>query len=177
MEFSELMQAYFRGERVEALFYVLPAGLVLLSLAATALMTDRGGFGWGLAVPLVLFGLLLAGAGAGIAWRTPGQAAELEKNYQQNPAAMVAEELPRMEKVNANWPRLIATWAVLVLVGLALRFGLKAEWAHGVGPALIVAGAIGFLVDGFAERRAKPYTAALEALAAERGVSTAASSD
>ena len=29
-------------------------------------------------------------------------------------------------------------------------------------------GAVGLLIDGFAERRARPYTAALEALAAER---------
>lgn len=170
MEFSELMHEYFRGERIEALFYILPAGVVLLGLAATALATDRGGFGWGLAVPLLLFGMLLGGTGAAIAWRTPGQLAQLDESYQQNPATMVAEELPRMDKVNANWPRLVATWAVLVVVGLGLRFGVRADWAHGVGPALIIAGAFGFLIDGFAERRARPYTAALEALATEHGV-------
>ena len=37
MDFQELMQAYFRGERVEALFYLLPAGLLLLGVAATAI--------------------------------------------------------------------------------------------------------------------------------------------
>ena len=78
---------------------------------------------------------------------------------------MLAEEMPRMNQVNANWPRLIATWAALVVIGLGLRFGLKADWAHGVGPALILVGAIGFLIDGFAERRAQPYTAALQQLA------------
>ncbi len=169
MGFTELMHEYFRGERVEALFYILPAGVVLLGLAATALVTDRGGFGYGLAVPLMLFGMALASVGVGIAWRTPGQVAQLEQAFQSDPAAMVAEELPRMQKVNANWPRLVATWAALVVVGLALRFGLKADWAHGLGPALILCGAVGFLVDGFAERRAKPYTEALEALAAEHG--------
>jgi hypothetical protein len=47
---------------------------------------------------------------------------------------------------------------------------LKADWAHGVGPAIILIGAMGFLIDGFAERRARPYTEALEALAAEHDV-------
>jgi lipoprotein signal peptidase len=72
-----------------------------------------------------------------------------------------------MKKVNDNWPIYLSTWTVLVLVGLGLRFGLKADWAHGLGPALILVGAIGFLIDGFAERRAQPYTDALETLAAE----------
>ena len=72
-----------------------------------------------------------------------------------------------MEKVNANWPMYIGMWTALVLAGLGLRFGLKADWAHGVGPALILIGAVGFLIDGFAERRARPYTESLEALASE----------
>ena len=50
--------------------------------------------------------------------------------------------------------------------------GWSADWAHGLGPALIMIGALGFFIDGFAERRARPYTVALEALAAEHGVST-----
>jgi hypothetical protein len=96
--------------------------------------------------------------------------AELEAGFQSDPGAMVAEELPRMRKVNDNWPIYIGVWTTLVLVGLGLRFGLKADWAHGVGPAIILIGAMGFLIDGFAERRARPYTEALEALAAEHDV-------
>lgn len=172
MTFLEIMQSYFRGERVEALFYIVPAGLVLFGLAATALASDRGGFGWGMAVPLIFFGLLLVSVGAGVGLRTPGQLAELERSYREDPAAMVAEEIPRMQKVNANWPRYIATWTALAVIGLGLRFGVSKDWAHGLGPALILAGAIGFLIDGFAERRARPYTAALQALAAEHGVKT-----
>lgn len=170
MDFQELMQAYFRGERIEALFYILPAGLLLLGLAATALATDRGGFGFGLALPLALFGLVAIGTGAHVGWRTPGQLAALEQAYAASPSTMVAEELPRMEKVNANWPGYIITWTVLVVVGLGLRFALNANWAHGLGPALVLVGAVGFLIDGFAERRARPYTAALQQMAVDYGV-------
>ena len=117
-----------------------------------------------------MFGLVAIGVGAAVGLRTTGQVQEIESELRREPGAMLANELPRMHKVNANWPILMGMWTALVLVGLGLRFGLKADWAHGVGPALILIGAMGFLIDGFAERRARPYTAALEALAAEEGV-------
>lgn len=170
MDFIEIMQSYFRGERIESFYYIVPAGLLLLGMAATAVISDRGSFGWGMGVPLGLVGVVVLVVGIYVGARTPGQLAELERAYEQDPAAMVAEELPRMEKVNENWPRLVATWAGLVVLGVGLRFAFKADWAHGVGPALIVVGAVGFLIDGFAERRARPYTQALESLAAEQGV-------
>jgi len=169
MDFLEVMHTYFRGERIEALFYILPAGVLMLGMAATAVSSDRGGFGWGLGVPLALFGLVAIGVGVSVGGRTPDQVAQLEQAYQQDPAAMLAEEGPRMEKVNANWPRLVMTWAGLVIVGLGLRFAVSADWAHGLGPALVLIGAAGLLIDGFAERRARPYTAALETLAADGG--------
>lgn len=167
MDFQSLMHEYFRGERIEALYYILPAGLLLIGMAATALATDRGAFGWSMAVPLALFGLVAVATGVNIGWRTPGQVAAIEQSLQASPADMLAEEIPRMEKVNANWPMLVASWTALVVLGLALRFGIAADWAHGLGPALILIGALGFLIDGFAERRARPYTAALTALATE----------
>ncbi|MCA9663604.1 MAG: hypothetical protein KC486_35065 [Myxococcales bacterium] len=170
MSFHEIMLEYFRGERVGALLYALPAGLLFVGLAVTALKAERGAFAWGLAIPTALVGVLLVGVGATIGLRTPGQVAALERAYAEDPAAMVAEELPRMRKVNANWPRLVGVWAGFVVIGLGLRFGARADWAHGVGPALVLIGACGLLIDGFAERRAIPYTAALEALAAEQGV-------
>lgn len=170
MPFVEIMHAYFRGERIEALYFIVPVGVLMLAFAAVTLRAERGGFAWGLAIPLIVFGLVAVGVGAAVGLRTAGQVEAIGSGFQREPSAMVASELPRMHKVNANWPILMGMWTALVLVGLGLRFGLKADWAHGVGPALILIGAMGFLIDGFAERRARPYTAALEALAAEQGV-------
>ncbi len=166
MQFLDVMHTYFRGERLEALYFIVPVGLLLIAFAGVTLKAERGGFAWGLAIPLVLFGLVALATGLGVGLRTPAQVADIEAAYAADPSAMVAEELPRMEVVNANWPRYIAGYVVLVLLGLGLRFGLKADWAHGVGPALILIGALGFLIDGFAERRAVPYTEALEQIAA-----------
>ena len=167
MPFLDVMHTYFRGERLEALGFIVPVGVVLVAFAAVTLRAERGGFAWGLAAPLVLFGVFAIGIGAVVGLRTAGQVADIEARFESDPGAMVSAELPRMQKVNDNWPIYISMWTVLVLIGLGLRFGLKADWAHGLGPALILVGAIGFLIDGFAERRAQPYTEALEALAAE----------
>ena len=167
MSFLDTMHTYFRGERVEALYFIVPIGVAMLAFAAVTLRAERGGFAWGLAIPLALFGLVGIGAGATIALRTPGQVAALEAGYQNDPSAMLADELPRMRKVNDNWPVLMGIWTSLLVIGLGLRFGAKADWAHGLGPALILIGALGFLIDGFAERRARPYTQALDVLAGE----------
>jgi len=170
MPFLNVMHDYFRGERIESLYFIVPIGIAMVAFAAVTLRAERGGFAWGLAVPLVLFGVFAIGIGAAVGLRTTGQVAELEAGFQSDRGAMVAEELPRMQKVNDNWPMYIGMWTTLVLVGLGLRFGLKSDWAHGVGPAIILIGAMGFLIDGFAERRARPYTEALEALVAEQDV-------
>ena len=169
MPFVDVMHAYFRGERIEALCFIVPIGVAMVAFAAVTLRAERSGFAWGLAAPLLLFGVFAIGIGATVGLRTAGQVAQIEARLQVDPGAMVAEELPRMERVNDNWPIYIGMWTTLTLVGLGLRFGLKSDWAHGLGPALILIGAMGFLIDGFAERRARPYTDALEVLAAEHG--------
>lgn len=167
MSFLDVMQTYFRGERIEAFGFIVPLGVLLVAFAAVTLRAERGGFAWGLAVPLAVFGLVAIGTGAAVGLRTTTQVAEIEAGFESDPAAMLATELPRMRQVNRNWPVYISAWVALVVIGLGLRFGLKADWAHGLGPALILVGACGFLIDGFAERRAQPYTQALQVLAAQ----------
>lgn len=170
MDFLDVMQVYFRGEKLEAAWFILPLGLALVGLGAVALKVETGGFAWGIAVPSAIFGLVLISIGAGIALRTSGQVADLEAGYQEAPAAMVAEELPRMQKVNANFHSTFLVGGVLTAVGLILLFAVRTDWSHGVGAVLILACALLFLIDGFASRRAVPYTAALEQLAQEHDV-------
>lgn len=170
MIFLQQMNDYFRGERIEALCFILPAALILFLLAGVALKAEGGAFGVGLAVPLVLFGLVAASTGLAVGLRTPAQVAALQADFAASPPALLEKELPRMERVNANWPIYLGGYVVLAVAGLVLRFGLRADWAHGVGPALVLIAGMGLLIDGFAERRARPYTQALEALARQHGV-------
>ena len=81
---------------------------------------------------------------------------------------MVQKELPRMEKVNSNFKLTFTVFGALVAVGLIIHYFGGPNWGRGVGAALILISAIGLLVDGFAERRAEPYTAALEEIAGKQ---------
>ena len=171
MSFLDVLHTYFRGEKIEALAFILPIGLALLAFGLVILKVERNGFTWGAAVPSILFGLVLIGTGIGVGRRTSGQVAELTRSFEEAPAIMVQTELPRMHKVNANFRTTFWAFGMLVVLGLILLYLVRAEWAQGLGSALILAGAIGLLIDGFAERRAVPYTAALEDLAEQHQVS------
>lgn len=184
MSFSEIMHAYFRGEKLEAACFILPVGLLFLGLAYGAWRSETGGFMWGVIVPSVVVGLLLVGVGASVAGRTNGQVSALEKAYEADPQAMVREELPRMRKVEDLFRTTLPIFGVVTVLGLGLRFGVRVDWAVGLGAVLIAAGGAGLLIDGFASRRSTPYVAALEALqtaeaaeAFEDGATSSASSE
>jgi hypothetical protein len=99
----------------------------------TALKIVGGGFGVGLAVPLVLFGLVAFGTGLAVGFRAPSQVASIESEFAPSPKEMVVKELPR---------DVSQSLAALVVMGLAVRFGLRADWSHGAGPGLILVGAL-----------------------------------
>ena len=105
-------------------------------------------YAWGVAIPCLLFGLILIGTGIGVGTRTNGQVAEIEQIFQENPAAMVQKELPRMEKVNSNFKLTFTVFGALVAVGLIIHYFGGPNWGRGVGAALILISAIGLLVDG-----------------------------
>jgi uncharacterized membrane protein len=167
MSFLDTMQTYFRGEKLEAIAFIVPIGILLVAFGVIALKVERGGFAWGVAVPCFLFGLIFFGTGAGITARTATQVAEIKKAYERAPAAMVQAELPRMQKVNANFRTTFMAFGALAALGLAMPFLFRADWSRGAGAVLVLTGAIGLLIDGFAEQRAVPYTAALEQVAAQ----------
>ncbi len=163
-DFLGILNTYFWGERAEALFFIVPIGVLSLVFAAVVYRTQEGGFMWGIVIPFALLGLALLVTGAVVGLRTPGQVEHLTTLYETDKAAFVAEEVPRMEQVNANWPRYVTMYVVFLVVGAALRFAVHKDWALSAGTALILFAAIGLFIDGFAERRAEPYTQALEEL-------------
>jgi hypothetical protein len=171
MNFLTTMQTYFRGERIEAAGFILPIGLGGIILGAALLRSERTPFETAFAIPSILCGLALAVTGAVVAFRTESQLSSLTALWQADTARFAAEETARMAKVNAAWPVYLKMWIAFVIGGGLLRFALKAEWAHGVGIALLFYGAAGLVIDGFAERRAKPYTQAITALGSENSKS------
>jgi hypothetical protein len=159
----EALELYFLGEKLEALVFILPLGLLLLVFGAWLLTDNPGGFARGVAIPLVVMGLLMGTVGAVVGYRTPGQVSALATALRTAPATAVNSETARMAKVNDAWKYYLAIWALGGVAGLTLRFATRGDFTQGLGIALVLCAGIGLAVDGFAERRARPYTAALEA--------------
>jgi hypothetical protein len=169
MSFLEILNVYFRGEKLEAWFFILPTGLLMVAMGAALLSTNRAAFDWGLAVPAIIFGLVLAATGIGVGARTSSQVQALETSYQADASVMVKDELPRMQKVMKNFRTTLIVFGATAVVGLLLIFALRMEWAVGLGVALLLVAAVGLAVDGIAERRGHPYVAALNEIATTRG--------
>jgi hypothetical protein len=123
MALADAMHAYFRGEKLEAFAFILPIGMVLLAFAAVAIKVERPGFAWGVAIPCILFGLVVIGTGWVVGSRTAGQVAELDRILADSP----------------------------------------------VGLLVLIAG-LGFMIDGFAERRARVYSRALSELSRDNPI-------
>ena len=157
------MRLYFLGEKIEALVFILPLGLLSVVFGAWLLSDGGAGFARGVAIPFLLMGVVMTTVGATVGLRTPTQLATLEAALQTSPAAARAAEVARMEQVNGAWKIYLAAWASFGVVGLALRFATHSDFLQGLGIALMFFAGVGLLVDGFAERRTHPYTTALAA--------------
>ncbi len=72
-DFLEILNTYFWGERAEALFFIVPIGVLSLVFAGVVYRTQEGGFMWGIVIPFVLLGLALLVTGAVVGRRTSGQ--------------------------------------------------------------------------------------------------------
>lgn len=161
MKIHEFLTQYFQGEKIEALVFILPIGILSLIFGAWLLSDHPDGFAKGVALPFVLMGLVMTLVGGMVGFRTPSQVATLEAALEASPETSQPNEVARMEKVNHAWPRYLVVWAAFGVLGLALRFLLQSDFAQGLGIALVFFSGVGLLVDGFAERRARVYTQAL----------------
>jgi len=163
MDFLEAMQTYFAGEKVTGVVFAC-YGVLLIGAAIGLYRVDSGPFAWGFLVPIGVVGLGGLVGGAVLAAKTGPQLDALVSLYQTDADAFVAQELPRMRKVNANWPRLEMVWTAIIAVALAVIWTGWREWATGLALALLVGAASAMVLDVFAERRARVYTTHLEAL-------------
>jgi len=164
MKLADAMQVYFRGERNFGIALAV-LGLVMMAAAAWIWRAHAAPFKWWLLVPFAVVGVGASVGGALFALKTERQVARLVDQVAKDEPATAGAELARMEKVNANWPRLKLGWTALTALALVLLMVVKKEWASGLGLALMTLATVLFFTDVFAERRAAPYTAALEATA------------
>ncbi len=162
LDLLDATQVYFQGEKIEALVFILPLGLLSMVFGAWLLTDQPGQFAKGVAIPFLLMGMLMTTVGSVVGFRTPAQMAGVVQAMQAETPTAVQAETDRMLKVNQAWPMYLGIWAMFGVVGLVLRFALSTDFFQGLGIALVFFAGIGLLIDGFAERRTHPYTDALK---------------
>jgi hypothetical protein len=158
----DAIQIYFQGEKMEALVFILPIGLLSLVFSAWLLTDNPSGFAKGVAIPFLMMGLLMSAVGGVVGFRTPSQVAGIVRAMEVDRQAGVRAEINRMTKVNGAWHLYLVIWGLLGIAGLLLRFVSSTDFLRGLGIALVFMAGIGLLVDGFAQRRTLPYVNALE---------------
>jgi len=162
MKYLENMIPYFQGEKLEALIFILPLGLICLIFGGWLLSEGQQGFSKGVAITSITLGLLLTIVGTTVGFRTPTQVANLQAQFQIDPLATLEAEKTRMEKVNRAWPVYLSIWIAFGIAGLALRLLTQSEFLNGIAVALVFFAGVGLLIDGFADRRAQVYTGAIQ---------------
>jgi hypothetical protein len=162
MKYIDSMIPYFQGEKLEALVFILPLGLLCMIFGGWLLSEGQQGFAKGIALPFLVLGLLLTVVGSTVGLRTPSQVVALQANYQVAPDATLQAEKDRMTKVNNAWPLYLSVWIAFGAIGLVLRLFNQSELLQGVAVALVFFAGVGLLIDGFADRRAQVYTQAIQ---------------
>ena len=167
LELLTAIDGYFQGEKIEALVFILPIGLLSLVFSAWLFVDGANGFTRGVAIPFLLMGLLMTTVGGVVGLRTPSQVAQIQQGLQTEPQSTIAAESARMEKVNKAWGKYLILWGLMGALGLGLRFVLSGDLAQGLGIALVLFSGVGLMVDGFAERRAHAYSSVLASVSAQ----------
>ncbi len=165
MDFAQNLITYYKGERFEAMLLTI-LGIFLIGIACFMWQyQSQNQMVKGLFFPiafLAIFTLLAGGFGA---YNNSQRLEHLPLKYAENPKQFVQSEIDRFEGkngVNTWWMPLKITWTILTVAGIALSFLTKRDLINGIAIGLILIGAMGFIIDGFAHQRAKIYTAVLD---------------
>lgn len=158
------LQAYFAEERVESLVF-MGFGWVALAFAAITLWRVRDPLFRGMALPVLVVGLIQAAAGFTIYDRTDAQVAALSAQLQSDPAAFKAQELARMKTVQTGFAIYKSVEGLFIVVGLGLALMRNAHrfW-RGFGLGMLLQGTLMLPADLIAEDRAAAYVGQIQAL-------------
>ena len=106
----DAIQIYFHGEKIEALVFILPIGLLSLVFGLWLLTDNPTSFTKGVAIPFLLMGLLMTTVGGVVGYRTPSQVSGVVKAIEADSRAGVQAEIQRMTKVNSAWHLYVVMW-------------------------------------------------------------------
>lgn len=151
------LTTYFKAEKSESVIFMI-TGLLAAAFAVYAFVALKQRFYSGMAIPLLLIGLIQFVVGSTVYFRTDKQVAQLETVYRESPAKLATGEVPRIEAVLKSFTIIKYTEIVFILSGILLLLFLRSNdlWL-GIGLGLLAQGSISLILDIFAERRAIVY--------------------
>jgi hypothetical protein len=161
-------EAYFVAEKQESLLFVV-IGVLAIVAAIGLWATLKTPLARGMAIPILLIGLIQATVGYTVYSRSDAQRKDIVYKMDLDPDAIAQQELPRMKKVMDNF--VIYRWIEIALLAAGLlavvlcRQQPNRQWWFGVGLGLALQAAIMLAADYFAERRGKAYYEGLQAWA------------
>ena len=164
MDFAHDLVSYYKGEWLEAV--LLTAFGITTTCVAIVMWqhADQNALLKGLFYPIAFLAALTVLAGSFGVYNNSQRLATMPAQYAQSQAEFVQAERNRFEGtngVNTWWMPLKVLWAVLAIAGIAVLFTTHNDIAHGIAIGLVVIGATGFVIDGFAHNRANVYTTVL----------------
>ena len=157
---KEAIEKYFLAEKAESWIF-MAIGIAGIVMGIIAVFFLRTSFYKGLAIPLVLVGLLLGIVGFTVCKRSDEDRKRNVYALGINPGELKQKELPRMEVVMKNLVLYRYVEIALALLGIALLFYFNSKEAQlfwkGLGMALAIMALLALTADYFAEKRGNIY--------------------
>ncbi len=148
---------YFTGEKAESYLFLF-MGVVALILAVGFLLGLKTAFWKGVAIPFLIVATLEMVVGYTIVRRSPKDIVRVENYYKSDPAKIIDQEIPRMEKVMSNFVLFRYLEITLIVLGIFLMYSTQKDtFLRGIGFGLFIQASIVLSLDFFAERRGKVY--------------------
>jgi hypothetical protein len=160
-----MINDYFNAEKFESLFF-MGVGLIAILLGIYFWFSLKEPFFRGIAIPLVLIGLIQLMVGSTVYFRSPKDIIRVENIVKNEPTKIQSEEIPRMEVVMKNFVIYRYVEIALLLLGifLFLFFPNQSFW-KGVGLGLFIQAGLMLTLDYFAEKRGFEYQRFIKELA------------
>ena len=157
---KEAIEKYFLAEKAES-WICMAIGIAGIVTAIVAFVFLKTSFYKGLAIPLVLVGLLGGIVGFTVYKRSDEDRKRNVYAFGINPGELKEKELPRMEVVMRNFVIYRYVEIALALLGVALFFYFNTKEAQlfwkGFGVALAIMALLALTADYFAEKRGYIY--------------------
>jgi len=159
------IEKYFMAEKQTGLIFLI-IGVIAILLAIAFFFYGKTSFHKGMAIPLVIFGLLEAIAGYTVYSRSDTQRIENVYAFDMNPGHLKDNEFPRMQKVMKNFVVYRTVQIALLVLGVGLIFLYRElpekSLLYGIGITLTIQSVLMFTADYFAAKRAGYYTTQIE---------------